>query len=204
MTRKLDTLYPVQKRNVPQAAAVLVDAFEHDPVWKAILSDATPTQRMAAFEAPLLYCLKYGQIYAPSENLEGIAAWTPGDLSTMTPWRMLRSGAMWAGLRMGWEVAKKMEPVFAPLDADRKENMKGQPFIYVLIIGVAPAFQGQGFGGKLLRALIEKSERAGLPLYLETETESNVRMYEHLGFTVVKEIVLPIVNLPMWEMTRGV
>ena len=116
---------------------------------------------------------------------------------------MLRSGAMWAGLRMGWEVAKKMEPVFAPLDADRKENMKGQTFIYVLIIGVAPAFQGQGFGGKLLRALIEKSERAGLPLYLETETESNVRMYKHLGFTVVKEIVLPTINLPMWEMTRG-
>lgn len=69
------------------------------------------------------------------------------------------------------------------------------------VIAVAPAYQGQGFGGKLLRALIEKSERTGTPLYLETE--SNVRMYEHLGFTVVKEIVLPIVNLPMWEMTRG-
>jgi len=203
MTRKLDALYPVQKRNVPQAAAVLVDAFEHDPVWKAILADATPTQRIATFEAPLLHCLKYGQVYAPSENMEGVAAWVPGDLSTMTPWRMLRSGAMWAGLRMGWGVAKKMEPIFGPLDADRKENMKGQTFIYLLVIGVAPAYQGQGFGGKLLRALIEKSERTGTPLYLETETESNVRMYEHLGFTVVKEIVLPIINLPMWEMTRG-
>jgi len=30
-----------------------------------------------------------------------------------------------------------------------------------------------------------------------------IRMYEHLGFTVVKEIILPRINLPMWEMTRG-
>ncbi|MFP4395715.1 MAG: GNAT family N-acetyltransferase, partial [Anaerolineales bacterium] len=192
-----------QKKDVPQAAAVLVGAFEHDPVWKVILNDATPTQRIATFEAPLLHCLKYGEVYAPSENLEGVAAWTPGEWAAMTPWRMLRSGAIWTGLRMGWGVAKKMEPIFAPLDADRKENMKGQTYTYLLIIGVAPAFQGQGFGGKLLRALIEESERTGTLLYLETETESNVRMYEHLGFTVVKEIVLPMINLLMWEMTRG-
>lgn len=203
MKRKLNALYRLQKKDVPQAAAVLVGAFEHDPVWKVILNDATPTQRIATFEAPLLHCLKYGEVYAPSENLEGVAAWTPGEWAAMTPWRMLRSGAIWTGLRMGWGVAKKMEPIFAPLDADRKENMKGQTYTYLLIIGVAPAFQGQGFGGKLLRALIEESERTGTLLYLETETESNVRMYEHLGFTVVKEIVLPMINLLMWEMTRG-
>ena len=56
----------------------------------------------------------------------------------------------------------------------------------------------------MVRALIDKSKRAGVPIYLETETESNVRMYEHLGFEVVKEITLPIINLPMWELTRGV
>lgn len=204
MSDTLAGLYRLQKKDSHRAAVVMVDAFQHDPVWKAILSDATPTQRIATFEIPLLHCLKYGQVYALSENLEGIAAWAPGDLSTMTPWRMVRSGAMWAGLRMGGEVAKKMEPIFTPLDADREENMSGQPYTYLQIIGVAQAFQGQGFGGKLLRALIEKSEQVGLPLYLETETESNVSMYEHFGFTVIKQIVLPIIDLPMWEMTRGV
>jgi ribosomal protein S18 acetylase RimI-like enzyme len=204
MTRKLDALYPVQKRDVPQAAAVLVDAFEHDPIWQVVLSDTTPTQKAGAFETPLLYCLKYGEVYATSENLEGIAAWVPGHLAAMTPWRMARSGAMRAALKLGWAVAKKMEPIFGPLDAERQEIMKGRSFIYLQIIGVAPALQGQGFGGKLLRALIEECERAGLPLYLETETESNVRMYERLGFAVVKQIVLPIIHLPMWEMVRDV
>jgi len=195
-------LYRLQKKDSQRAAMVLTDAFEHDPIWQVLLSDATPTQKVGAFETPLLYCLKYGQVYATSENLEGIAAWVPGEWAAMTPWRMVRSGAMRAALKLGWKTAKKMEPVYAPLEAHRQETMQGKTFIYLQIIGVAAACQGQGFGGKLLRALIEECERSGTSLYLETETESNVRMYERFGFVVIKEIVLPIINLPMWEMVR--
>jgi ribosomal protein S18 acetylase RimI-like enzyme len=97
-----------------------------------------------------------------------------------------------------------MQPIFRPIETDRKAHMNGKPYIYLQVIGVAPAFQGQGFGAQLLRALIEKSEQAGVSLYLETETEANVSLYEHFGFTVVKKIVLPLIDLPMWEMTRGV
>jgi hypothetical protein len=32
MSKKLDNLYPLQKRDVSQAAIVLADAFRHDPV----------------------------------------------------------------------------------------------------------------------------------------------------------------------------
>jgi len=80
--------------------------------------------------------------------------------------------------------------------------MKGRVYIYLMIIGVASEFQGQGFGGKLLGALIEESEQIGTPLYLETTTETNVRMYERLGFRLLNQIILPVVNLPQWEMVR--
>ena len=203
MPGEMNSLYPVQKKDIRRAATVLADAFRHDPVWNAILGDATPEQRAYAFETPVRYGLTYGEVYAPSENLEGVAVWLPGALADMTVWRILRSGALWAGMKLGAGVARKMGPIFRPIEADRKEHMRGQPFIYLYVIGVAPANQGQGYGGTLLRALIEQSEQAGMPLYLETETENNVRMYERFGFQVVKEIVLPIINLPMWEMRRG-
>ena len=200
-------LYTLRKKDARKAAAVLADAFEHDPVWGVILRDGTLEQRVCAFESPVRYGLKYGGVFAPSENLEGIAAWVPGELSDMTMWRVLRSGAVWGGMRIGWrlglDLARKMNPIFRPIEEDRREHMRGRPYIYLQIIGVAQASQGQGHGGKMLRALIAKSERTGLPLYLETETEDNVRMYERFGFQVVKEIVLPMINLPMWEMTRG-
>lgn len=203
MSSKLDDLYQVQKKETPRAGEVLASAFEHDPVWQALFQDATPMQRIAAFEAPVRYCLKYGQVYAPSAALEGVAAWTPGELANMTPWRMLWSGAMGAGMRMGATLGKQMMQVFAPIEADRKATMRGQAYIYLLVIGVAPQYQGQGHAGKLLRALIAESERAQVPIYLETQTERNVRLYEHFGFEVVKEMVLPVVALPMWEMVRG-
>ncbi|MGC9396512.1 MAG: GNAT family N-acetyltransferase [Anaerolineae bacterium] len=204
MTGKLDALYRLQKKDAQRAGAVLTAAFQHDPVWSALFDGANPERRVGAFETPVRYCLKYGEVYAPSAALEGVAAWVPGELADMTFWRVFRSGAIWPGMRLGFSTTRKMMPVFAPIEADRKATMQGQSFIYLLVIGVAPQFQGQGFGGKLLRALIEKSQRAGIPIYLETETEGNVRMYEHFGFEVVKEIVLPVINLPMWELTRGV
>ena len=127
----------------------------------------------------------------------------PGALADFTFWRVAQRGVL-AGDENRLQIARKMQPIFRPIELDRKAYIGGKPYIYLQIIGVAPAFQGQGFGGQLLRALIEKSEQAGVSLYLETETEANVSMYEHFGFTVIKEIVLPIIDLPMWEMTRGV
>jgi ribosomal protein S18 acetylase RimI-like enzyme len=199
----LDGLYRLHRKDTGRAAVVLADAFQHDPVWKAIFGDAAPEQRAAGFETPVRYGLKYGEVYAPSENLEGVAAWVPGELADMTVWRVLRSGALWPGLKLGPRVARVMGPIFRPMEADRRAHMQGKPYIYLQVIGVAPAYQGQGYGGKLIRTLIGHSEQAGLALYLETETESNVQMYEHFGFQVVKKITLPMIDLPMWEMTRG-
>jgi ribosomal protein S18 acetylase RimI-like enzyme len=204
MSNTLDNSYRLQKKDVRRAAVMLAGAFQHDPVWNAVFGDATPAQKAYVFETPVRYSLKYGEVYAPSEALEGVASWAPGALAEFTSWRILRSGALWPAMKTGIQLAKKMQPIFRPIDLDRKAYMGGKPYIYLQIIGVATAFQGQGFGGQLLRALIEKSEQAGVSLYLETETEANVSLYEHFGFTVIKEIVLPIIDLPMWEMTRGV
>jgi ribosomal protein S18 acetylase RimI-like enzyme len=204
MSNKLDHLYRLRNKDIHRAAVMLADAFQHDPVWNAVFGDATPAQRAYTFETPVRYGLKYGEVYAPSEALEGVAAWMPGALADMTFWRLLRSGAFWPGMKIGARIARRMQPIFRPIETDRKAHMNGKPYIYLQVVGVAQAFQGQGFGAQLLRALIEKSEQAGVSLYLETETEANVSMYEHFGFTVVKKIVLPLIDLPMWEMTRGV
>jgi hypothetical protein len=112
MSEKVHSLYPVQKQDIRRAAVMLADAFQHDPVWNAILGDATPEQRAYAFETPVRYGLTYGEVYAPSENLEGVAVWLPGAVAEMTLWRVLRSGAFWSGMRLGASVAMKMAPIF--------------------------------------------------------------------------------------------
>ncbi|MFC1956242.1 GNAT family N-acetyltransferase [Chloroflexota bacterium] len=197
-------LYKVQKRDITQVGKVLADAFQHDPLWNKIFEGESDleTRFRAFFEVPVRYCLKYGDVYAPSENLEGAVAWVSGKYADMTMWRILCSGAMGAAIRMGANASKKMGPVFKPVTEDRNEHMAGRTFLYLLVVGVATKLQGNGLGKKLIGAAIEKSEREGIPLYLETEIEENVKMYKHFGFQLLKKITLPIVNLPLWEMVR--
>lgn len=195
-----------EKRSAPRrGAAVLANAFQDDPIWRKLMMDAAPAVRQAAFEAPLRYYWKYGAVYAASENLEGVITWIPSELADMTMWRLIRSGALWSGMGVADAVrlGRKMGPVFNPVQVDRKQNMQGGPYIYLPMLGVAAEHQGKGVGGRLLRALIAQCEQARLPLYLETETEDNVRWHTGHGFDVIKQISLPGINLPMWEMVRN-
>jgi ribosomal protein S18 acetylase RimI-like enzyme len=120
----------------------------------------------------------------------------------MTPWRMLVSGALWAALRMGGKYSQRMGTAFRPIDQDRKKHMGDQAYLYLFFIGVATQYQGQGCGRVLLDEVIRIAEQDRLPIYLETETEGNVQLYQHFGFQVLDKVDLPIVHLPMWEMVR--
>lgn len=197
-------LYKVQKKDVKQAGNVLADAFHHDPVWNKVFAGEPDVEKKfpAFFETPVMYCLKYGEVYTPSENLEGVIGWVPGKYADMNIWPMIRSGAILPAMKIGFNVQKKMEPMSKAMNRDRHEHMAGRSYLYLLIVGVATRLQGKGLGRELIGAAINKAERDGQSLYLETETEENVQMYEHFGFRLLQKITLPVVNLPMWEMVR--
>ena len=197
-------LYRVQKGDIKRGGKVLANAFQSDPLWNKLFEGESDLDKRfcAFFESSVRYGLKYGEVYAPSENLEGIVAWIPEKYADVTWWRGIRSGGMGAVMRIGLNTLKKMGPVFKPMIEDRHKHMAGCTYLYLMVVGVATELQGKGFGRKLIGAAIEKSERKGLQLYLETETEENVKMYEHFGFRLLKRITLPIVDLPMWEMVR--
>jgi ribosomal protein S18 acetylase RimI-like enzyme len=202
-----DSLHPVTKAEIPRAGAVLADAFRQDPVWTKLFgaAQANDPKMGSWYEAPVSYCHRYGKVYASSSRLEAVAGLTPGDLAVMTAWRTLRCGAFLSGLRLGPAMARKalkMDAVFKPIERDRDAHMQGRAFTYLMILGVASHLQGHGHGGSLVRALSREADRAGLPIYLETETERNVRFYERLGFRTLKQITLPLIDLPMWEMLR--
>lgn len=183
---------------------MLADAFQDDPLWNKVLHNTTMEQRNHVFETPIRYCLHYGEVWAPSGALEGVIAWVPPTAASLTSWKVVRSGALWSGLRLGIGIGRRMQLIFRQIGIDRKRYIRDKPSIYLQIIGVSNRFQGQGFGGILLRSLIRKSSEIGFSIYLETETETNVSLYEHHGFVVLKKLTLPIIDVPMWEMVREV
>jgi GNAT superfamily N-acetyltransferase len=205
MTATIGDLHEVRAEDVPQAGAMLAAAFEPDPIWSEVFA-GVPIERMAVwFRGPMLYCRTFGRAYATSDRFEGAAGIVPGEFAVMNMRRAMRAGTWKMGFSMGPQLmmrAPRMMRVFAPLDADRQEHMGDRAFDYLMIVGVAPEHQHKGHGGTLIRALIEDSDRTGVPIYLETETEGNQRMYEHFGFETLRQIELPVVGLPMWEMLR--
>ena len=187
-----------------RASKVLADAFQHDPLWNKIYERESGLEKRlrAAFEVSVRYCLKYGEVYAPSKDLEGVMGFVPGKYADMNMWHMIGSESMGSAMRIGLTTAKKVAPVFKLVNEDRRKHMAGHTFLHLSVVGVASELQGKGFGSKLIGAAIEKFQRENLRLYLETETEENVKMYKHFGFKLLKSITLPIVNLPMWEMVK--
>jgi ribosomal protein S18 acetylase RimI-like enzyme len=189
----------IQKKEIKNAVNVLTDAFAEESIWKEIFNDEEKNRTLT--EVLVRFCLKYGNVVATSENIEGVMALAPYD-KAMTAWRIIRSGAIFLSMKISKE-AKMMEVLTNAVEEAKKSLYLG-PYIHLLIMGVSQEFQGKGFGGKLLRAVIEKSETERKPIYLETQKEENVKLYEKFGFSVKNKIILPEpLHLPMWLMVRN-
>ncbi len=194
----MSDLYILTKKDLKKAADVLVDAYTEDPMLKKIFTDVD--KRRIQFEVMLRFCVKYGNLYSPSENFEGVMAIAPHD-KDMTVWRTFRSGGFFLGMKIA-SVAKLMA-LTTKLMEEAKKDLNLGTYIYLFIIGVSQEFQGKGFGGKMLRAIVEKAEIERKPMYLETQNEKNVSLYEKYGFYVIKKINLPApINSSMWLMVR--
>ncbi|MFC2009213.1 GNAT family N-acetyltransferase [Chloroflexota bacterium] len=194
-----DSLYRIQKKDLQNVVNVLSDAFADDSQWKEVFKNEEKNRTLT--EVMVRFCLKYGSVVSTSENMEGVMALAPYD-KDMTTWRIIRCGAFFLSMRIARE-AKVMQILTQAVE-EAKKSLDLGPDIHLLIMGVSREFQGKGFGGQLLRALIEDAEIERLPIYLETQKESNVSLYEKYGFSVEKEVVLPNpLNLPMWLMVRS-
>jgi len=185
------------------AAEVLVRAFWNHPPLQYYFPDEAEREKIAPyfFSLPVLNGIRYGEVHATSQNLEGIAVWLPSDNYPVTLWRLLRSvppSEIFGFARYG---GPRMRGLGQYLDS---VHCRLAPFKHWFLeaIGVDPQFQGRGYAGMLLRQMLARIDEAGVPCYLDTLEEQNVRLYEHFGFTVAEESAIPETNLTNWAMLR--
>lgn len=77
---------------------------------------------------------------------------------------------------------------------------RGLRFLYLHYAGVAPEHQGRGLAGAAIRAGQARAAIEGLPVHLETATETNVGIYLRLGFEVTAEYDVPRGGPHFWSM----
>ena len=73
---------------------------------------------------------------------------------------------------------------------------------YLHSIGVDPDHQGKGFSSQLLRAKFAEIDKQNVPCYLVTATKKNASLYQHFGFEIAEEGIIPVTEVPYWAMLR--
>jgi len=187
------------------ATAVLGRAFAEYELLRYYFQDKTQRRAVAdtfGFIA-LSIGLKYGEVYASSEKLEGVAAWLPPGKAFFGGWQIIRSVPLSILFRFGRQGAGRLRAYGRYIDNVHRKLVP-YPHWYLQIIGVDPANQGQGFSSRLLRPVLKRIDREQMPCYLETNTGKNVTIYRRFGFEVVSEDKIPGTEVTSFAMLRKV
>ena len=188
-TTEIDNLIRLQKDQIKPASEMLARAFDDDPFFRRLVPDPEKRQAKAAhlFAFTLKLGIRYGEAYTTSPNLEGIAVWMRPETANITLWRAIRCGVIPLIFRVGFRLLKKMNSADAYAERARK-RLTPKRYWYLALLGVNPDHQGNGHASALMKPMLNRIDDEGLPIYLETEGEKNVSMYQHFGFKALEHI----------------
>ena len=193
------------RKELDAGVAVLGRAFKDYEMLQYYFQDETERHAVAQTFGfiVLSVCLKYGEVYASSENLEGVAAWLPPGRAPFGGWQLIHSVPPATLFRFGRQGASRMRAYSQYVDKLHRKLVPYQHW-YLQIIGVDPAYQGQGFSSRLVRPMLERIDREHLPCFVETNTERNVTIYRQFGFEVISEQKIPGTEVTTFAMLRKV
>ena len=205
MNEQTNKLLRLTRKDRDAGAAVLGRAFTEYEMLRYYFQDEAERHAVAVtfgFIA-LSVCLKYGEAYASSAKMEGVAAWLPPGKAPFGGWQIIRSVPLSVLFRFGRQGASRMQAYGRYID-NMHRKLVPYPHWYLQIIGVDPAYQGQGFSSQLVRPILERIDREHLPCFLETNTEKNVAIYRRFKFEVVSEDKIPGTEVTSFAMLRKV
>jgi GNAT superfamily N-acetyltransferase len=197
-TREAEAVRRAGSEDLRALAGALARAFYDDPVarWMMPRHGRRDRQLERGFAIGLrgVY-LRDGDCWT-TPGVTGAALWLSPGRWRIPALRQLRLLPPMARI-YGRDLPRALR-TFALLES---EHPKDKPHWYLPFIGVDPDWQGRGIGTALLRPVLERCDREGLPAYLEASSPRNRACYERNGFRVTGEIGLPS-GPTMWKMWR--
>ncbi len=199
-----DDIIRVTKADAKAAAEVLARAFFDYPESVYLI----PAEKKRRKQQPRIYHLVVknlahsGDVYATSKKMEGAAAWYLVDGEERAWRRGFSLGWLWQFLFMDKKNSRRQKGYWEYIHTTRA-SVAPEPYLYLMMIGVEPASQGKGFGGRLLKAMLAQADKENLPVLLETQLKSNLKLYKHYGFRVVDEGIITGTDIKSWVMMRN-
>jgi GNAT superfamily N-acetyltransferase len=187
--------------DVERVVPLLVRAFDADPLFDWIEPRARPR---AVFVAAFMRALAwrshlFAEAFVTSPAVRGVSLWKGPDLGRLSPGQLARCGLD----RVGDVLDPGARERFASADVeDVLERHVPRPRWYLGVLGVDLDGQGQGWGARLMKPILDRADAEGLPVSLETMREGNVAYYRRHGFEVATTLALAGGGPACWVMKR--
>jgi GNAT superfamily N-acetyltransferase len=184
---------------VPKVAAVLADAFIHDPVFTWLL----PGSLRLHARLRTMFAAEMEQYVLPNEGTVWTTPALDGAVTELPPgaWEMPRTATGKQALKWMLAFGRRL-PLAIRVQQAIEVRHPREPNFYVRTVGVRTALQGQGVGSALMQPTLQRADSAGLPTYIEASSERSAALYERLGFVHMDVLELPQGGPPLWLMRR--
>ena len=100
------------------------------------------------------------------------------------------------------EARENLLYIFASHRKDEESLEYNDDDIYGEILAVQTPRQGQKIASMLMRGMFAECDRVGKDIYLVTSPEKNIRIYEHYGYKIIKEMHINEIDSHAFIMKR--
>lgn len=178
--------------DVEACADVLAAAFHADPGTIVFLpDDAERAAILPAFFRTFIAAAlsEDAGIVVAGDPIDGVASWFGPERHGPSAEAMGANGFGAILERSGPEATSRLLAMLGEIEANHERLATGE-HLRLEFFGVRPHLQGGGIGTALIEHGHRRADALGIPCYLETFTEPNVRYYERRGYGVVGEFTI--------------
>ena len=195
-------LYIAGKKDLDRLAEVAADAYFDYPLHNWFMNGKYDLEASRLLmQVSLRTMTEDGVIYADSEELNGFAAWLPFGFTGNKALPFLMNGGLSLILHSGLGIINRLS-AYEEYAMNLKRQFTDHYDWYLFNLSVKKDAQGRGIAGKLMRPMLQFCDDERMVAYLETNKESNVGLYRHYGFDLMKEELIPKTPVMHYAMVR--
>ena len=195
-------LYIVGKKDIDRLADVATDAYRDYPLhnWLTKGKYDEVASRLL-MQITLKTMTEDAVIYADSEEINGFAAWLPFGFTGNKAIPFLRSGGFRLILHSGFGIISRLS-AYEKYAMNLKKEYTDNYDWYLFNLSIKKDAQGKGIASKLMRPMLQFCDDERMVAYLETNKDTNVGLYRHYGFDLMKEELIPKSPVMHYSMVR--
>ena len=195
-------LYIVPRERLQELADVAADAYQDYPLHNWFTKGTyDPVASRLIMQITLASMQEDAVIYADSEALNGFAVWLPMGFAGSETLPFLKHGGVKLLLHSGLHIIGKLL-TYERFAMKLKKKYTGHVDWYLYNLSVRKDAQGKGIAKKLLKPMLDFCNDEKMVVYLETNKENNVSLYEHFGFRLRETNQIPGSSVSHYSMVR--